>query len=246
MDQNLSILPIAICKVNLLLEASSTSCEQVRNPIGVEDGLELLPYFEDVRFIAISGKRKSGKDYFANLLCKEIINRLGKTAAIIHISEPIKRAFAEKQNLDFTKLMSSSEYKEKFRRIMVRWGEVERRKDPTIFCRKALEYLMQDSPFKPTYLIIADCRRPSDLTFFSSFNTEIPLLHLRISASPTTRRSRGWIFFRGIDDAETECALDDTPFDILVINESERTFKLSMNVVIRAISGKPLRRIMTI
>ncbi|VDO04215.1 unnamed protein product [Rodentolepis nana] len=246
MDQNLNTSSMRDHEVNLFSGAFSTSCERVPNSNEVENSQELVSYFEDVCFIAISGKRKSGKDYFANLLRKEIMNRLGKTAAIIHISEPIKRAFAEEQNLDLEKLMSSSEYKEKFRRTMVHWGEVERRKDPTVFCRKSLEYLMQDSPFKPIYLIIADCRRPSDLTFFSSFNREIPLLHLRISASPTTRRSRGWIFFRGIDDAETECALDDAPFDILVINESERTLKLSMNMVIRAISGKPLRRIMTL
>ncbi|KAM3177397.1 hypothetical protein ACTXT7_004657 [Hymenolepis weldensis] len=224
----------------------STSCDRISNPGEVEGSPELFMYFKNVRFIGISGKRKCGKDYFADHLRKEIMDRLGKTAAIIHISEPIKRAFAEKQNLDLEELMSSSEYKEKFRRHMVRWGEAQRRKDPTVFCRKALEYLVQDSLFKPTYVIIADCRRPSDLEFFSSFNGEIPLLHLRISASPATRRSRGWIFFRGIDDAESECALDETPFDILVINESERTFKLSIDVAIRAISGKPLRRIMTL
>lgn len=142
--------------------------------------------------------------------------------------------------------MSSSTYKEDFRRQMVRWGEALRRKDPTVFCRKALEYLIQDSLFKPAFVIVADCRRPTDLEYFSSLNKDTPLLHLRISASPVTRRTRGWMYTSGIDDAETECALDRAPFDVLVVNESQRTLNLSMVFVRRALSDNPLRKIMTI
>lgn len=194
----------------------------------------------------ISGKRKCGKDYFATILRKDIQERLCQTAAIIHISEPIKRAFAEKHHLDLDKLMSSSGYKESFRRHMVRWSESERRKDSTIFCRRALEYLMQESVSKPAFVIVADCRRPSDVEYFSSLNKELPPLHLRIMASPATRRARGWIFSSGIDDADTECALDDVPFDVLVVNESERTLNLSMTLVRRALSGSPFRKMMTL
>ncbi|KAM7535832.1 hypothetical protein Aperf_G00000097728 [Anoplocephala perfoliata] len=228
------------------LSTVSTSCDRISSPNGVERTSEFALYFKDVRFIAISGKRKCGKDYFADVLRAEIMDRLGQTATIIHISEPIKRVFAEMHNLDLDKLMSSSQYKESFRRHMVRWGEAERRKNPTIFCRKALEYLMRDSPLKPSFVIIADCRRPTDLEFFSGLNQQFLLLHFRIIASPAARCSRGWIYSSGIDDAETECALDKTPFDVLVVNESERTLNLSMVVVRRAISGKPLRKIMTL
>lgn len=241
-----SLTPNDLSAYSVSLSTASTSCDQISNPNEVELDTELALYFKEIRFIAISGKRKCGKDYFADLLRNEIMDRLGQTATIIHISEPIKRAFAEMHNLDLDELMSSSQYKERFRRHMVRWGEAERQKDPAIFCRKALEYLMQDSPFKPSFIIIADCRRPTDLEFFSCFNQEFPLLHLRIIASPAIRSSRGWIYSSGIDDAETECALDKTPFDILVVNESERTLSLSMVIVRRAISNRPLRKSMTI
>ncbi|KAH9284711.1 putative phosphomevalonate kinase [Echinococcus granulosus] len=225
---------------------SSTSWDQLSSPSGDEVKEDFISYWEDVRFIAISGKRKCGKDYVATFLHNEIQERLGQTAAIIHISEPIKRAFAEEYHLELQELMSSSAYKEHFRRHMVRWGEALRRKDTTIFCRKALEYLIQDSPFKPAFVIVADCRRPTDLEYFSSLNKDTPLLHLRILASPVTRGARGWIYNSGIDDAETECALDRTPFDVLVINESQRTLTLSMAVVRRALSDNPPRKMMTI
>ncbi|VDM23768.1 unnamed protein product, partial [Hydatigera taeniaeformis] len=207
---------------------------------------DFASYWEDVRFIAISGKRKCGKDYFATILRNEVQERLGQTASIIHISGPIKRAFAEEHHLELQELMSSSAYKEDFRRQMVRWGEALRRKDPTVFCRKSLEYLIKDSFFKPAFVIVADCRRPTDLEYFSSLNRDFPLLHLRVSASPVTRRARGWIYTSGIDDAETECALDKAPFDVLVVNESQRTLNLSMALVRRALSDNPLRKMMTI
>ncbi len=202
--------------------------------------------WEDVKFIAISGKRKCGKDFFAELLQTELQQKFGRTAVVIHISEPIKRAYAEKHDLNLTKLMSSSAYKEKYRRHMVRWGEKKRRQDPTIFCRKALQYLAEDYPFKPSVVIVADCRRPSDLAYFSSLSTANPMIHVRISASIETRRSRGWMYNLGIDDAETECALDDSPFDVLVVNESDRTLELSMKSVRRALSDHPVRKFATL
>ncbi|KAL5966426.1 Phosphomevalonate kinase [Taenia solium] len=226
--------------------SSSTSWDQFSSPIEVEDSEDFASYWEAVRFIAISGKRKCGKDYFATFLRNEIQEKLGQTAAIIHISGPIKRAFAEEHHLELQKLMSSSAYKEDFRRQMVRWGEVLRRKDPTVFCRKALEYLIQDSLVKPAFVIVADCRRPTDLEYFSSLSKDTPLLHLRILASPVTRRARGWIYTSGIDDAETECALDGAPFDVLVVNESQRTLNSSMLFVRRALSDNPIRKMMTV
>ncbi|KAL5108767.1 Phosphomevalonate kinase [Taenia crassiceps] len=225
---------------------TSTSWDQFSSPIEAEVSEGFASYWEAVRFIAISGKRKCGKDYFATFLRNEIQERLGQTAAIIHISGPIKRAFAEEHHLELQELMSSSAYKENFRRQMVRWGESLRRKDPTVFCRKALEYLMQDSLFKPAFVIVADCRRPTDLEYFSSLSKGTPILHLRILASPITRRARGWIYTSGIDDAETECALDRAPFDVLVVNESQRTLNLSMVFVRRALSDNPLRKMLTI
>lgn len=171
---------------------------------------------------------------------------MGCSAAIIHISEPIKRAYSEKLNLELETLMSSSSYKEKYRRQMVSWGERMRHQDPTIFCRKALEYLAQDSPLKPSIVIVADCRRPSDLQFFGSLNHADPMIHVRMYASPRTRVSRGWLYCVGIDDAETECGLDNSPFDVLVVNESERTLQLSMKMVRRALSCHPLKKFATL
>ncbi|VDD83313.1 unnamed protein product [Mesocestoides corti] len=237
-----------ICNSQMACSASSvSSSDQTKSSQNEIENIDsLVSKWDDVRFIAISGKRKSGKDYFAKVLHDEIQEKLRLTAVIVHISEPIKRAFAEEHNLDLSELMSSSSYKERYRRQMVRWGEKLRRSDATVFCRKALQYLDEDYPVKPSVVIIADCRRPSDLEYFSSLNKSTPLLHLRVVASPATRKARGWTYSSGIDNAETECALDTASFDVLVVNESKRTLDLSLKLVKRALNGNHLRKAATI
>jgi phosphomevalonate kinase len=60
-------------------------------------------------------------------------------------------------------------------------------------------------------LIVTDCRRPTDLDYFRAHQTlaHHHVIFIRVNASRTARESRGYRFAAGIDDAETECALDE-------------------------------------
>lgn len=166
--------------------------------------------------VLLSGKRKSGKDFVADRL-KCDLQAAGLTVAIVRISEPLKREYARLNELNLDELLSSSEYKEKFRSDMVEWGEQIRNRDPGYFCRLAVQGDNQSNQI----CIVSDCRRPSDLKYFINCHSsdETTLMKIRINSDDISRINRGWKFVNGIDDAETECALDDeTGWDVVLIN----------------------------
>ena len=75
--------------------------------------------------LLFSGKRKSGKDYITdNLLVNIKITsleystdclqaRIGTCGVIIRLSGPLKECYASDHGLDFEKMLSASDYKEK-------------------------------------------------------------------------------------------------------------------------------------
>jgi len=153
------------------------------------------------RVVVFSGKRKSGKDFVTELLLK----RIGEDkCSILRLSEPLKRAYAEQHSLDLQKLLGASEYKEKYRGDMIRWGEEQRDEDSAYFCR-----LTSTGPGSEKDIwLISDARRMSDLSFFQTeYNKQ--LLSVRVEADECIRKARGWEFTAGIDDAESECGLDE-------------------------------------
>jgi len=106
--------------------------------------------------------------------------------------------------------MDSSSYKETFRKDMILWGEEKRMQDPGYFCQLATAGVS-----KPVWLV-CDARRPTDMEYFKSLYS---CKTVRIVASEDVRRGRGWEFVKGVDDAASECALDDYPCNLTVINE---------------------------
>uniref|UniRef100_A0A915KB22 Phosphomevalonate kinase n=1 Tax=Romanomermis culicivorax TaxID=13658 RepID=A0A915KB22_ROMCU len=170
--------------------------------------------------ILMSGKRKSGKDFVAEKLCRELSGRNIKVSKI-HLSEPLKRQYAALHNLDAENLLTSGEYKENYRREMVIWGENIRRRDPSYFCRAAVDqccdWVISDVK------IVCDCRRPSDIAYFeSNFSSKNHrVLKLRIESDKKTRTSRGWTFTPEIDDSATEISLDNgVSWDFILNNNN--------------------------
>jgi len=154
--------------------------------------------------LVFSGKRKSGKDFTAERL-KYILEakKLAGACALIRLSEPLKEKYAKDHGLSFEALLTDSPYKEDYRRDMVKWGESERVKDPNVFCNLAI-----NNRTEPIW-IITDARRPTDIQFFQqNFSEKSLCLLVRIQATSTAREKRGWKFMSGVDDAESECALD--------------------------------------
>ncbi|KAF7460649.1 phosphomevalonate kinase [Marmota monax] len=162
--------------------------------------------------LLFSGKRKSGKDFVTEALQ----SRLGADiCAILRLSGPLKEQYAQEHGLDFQRLLDASTYKEAYRRDMIRWGEEKRRADPGFFCRKIVEGVSQ-----PIWLV-SDTRRVSDIQWFrEAYGAAMQTV--RVFASEQSRQQRGWVFTPGVDDAESECDLDDFgDFDWVIENHGD-------------------------
>ncbi|XP_013775438.1 phosphomevalonate kinase-like [Limulus polyphemus] len=174
-----------------------------------------IPAYNPVLILVLSGKRKSGKDFVAELL-KE---RMGiQKSVIIRLSGPLKEQYAKEHQLDYSRLLDATEYKEFYRTDMILWGEEIRRKNPGYFCYHAL--LQQNADKKPVW-IVSDARRKTDITFFRT-NYPCATKTVRVSATLETRKSRGWVFTPGVDDVESECGLDDVQdWDFVIKNDGD-------------------------
>ncbi|XP_055713057.1 phosphomevalonate kinase isoform X2 [Phlebotomus papatasi] len=160
--------------------------------------------------LLFSGKRKSGKDF----LTENLLKILGtEKCEIVRISEPIKSFWAKDKNLNLKELLSDGPYKELHRKEMIVWSEEQRAKDYGIFCRKAMQQVT-----KPI-CIVSDIRRKTDILWFQE-NYPSQMLRVRVECSDSTRTSRGWKFQSGIDDAESECDLDNySKWDHIINND---------------------------
>ncbi|XP_060613894.1 phosphomevalonate kinase [Anolis sagrei] len=162
--------------------------------------------------LLFSGKRKSGKDFVA----EEIQSRLGPdVCAILRLSGPLKEQYAKEHGLDFQRLLDATDYKETYRQDMIRWGEERRRTDPGFFCR-----IVVGEATQPIW-VVSDTRRLSDVEWFRDVYGDLVQV-VRVVATEETRRRRDWVFVPGIDDAESECGLDQgLTFDWVLSNEGD-------------------------
>ncbi|XP_050500651.1 phosphomevalonate kinase [Diabrotica virgifera virgifera] len=177
--------------------------------------------------LVFSGKRKSGKDY----LCEKLKHMLGEDrCCLLRISEPLKRVYARDHNLDLEELLSDGPYKEIHRHNMIKWSEEIRETDPGIFCKAACEKA-SDAPI----WIVCDIRRKTDIKWFKETYGQL-VKSIRISADIEVRKNRGWIFTKDVDDAPSECNLDDFEhWDLQVSNnsseDSQNTLKKILELV---------------
>ncbi|CAI4222829.1 unnamed protein product [Auanema sp. JU1783] len=175
----------------------------------------------------ISGKRKCGKDFCCSILYEILKNSYN--VKIVGVSYSLKHQYAKQFGLSYEQLLTEGSYKEQYRENMIVWGEELREKDPSVFCREAVRMAGECD-----ILIVSDCRRISDLDYFQS---QFPNDHttIRISASIPIREKRGYKFKAGVDDALSECGLDDYDFKYYFENESTeeyaRTFFSSVEAV---------------
>merc|ERR1712038_1604551 len=105
--------------------------------------------------LLFSGKRKSGKDYITDLLKEKI----AEEAVIIRLSGPLKECYAKDHGLDFEKMLSASDYKEKYRLDMINWSTKIRIEDYTYFCKAAVTKYQAE---RFAVWIVSDCRREAD------------------------------------------------------------------------------------
>lgn len=175
-----------------------------------------------------SGKRKSGKDFITDNLYKRIEDK----SVIIKISGPIKQHWAKSQGLDFDQLVGDGPYKEKYRQMMTKWGEDVRKKDYGYFCRAAID--MYRAYSKPIW-IVSDIRRKTDIQWFRENFPDV-CITVRIVSTDSIRAQRGWVFASGVDNAETECDLDDVKKWNLEIQNNGEDMEAILQRLINCIS----------
>ncbi|PBC31425.1 Phosphomevalonate kinase [Apis cerana cerana] len=153
--------------------------------------------------LLFSGKRKCGKDYITN----NLYERIGSdNSVIIKISAPIKSHWAKSHGLNIDQLMGDGKYKENYRLEMAKWGENIRN---------------TDQAYDKSIWIVSDIRRKTDIQWFTENFKDI-CKTIRIESDDSIRIERGWTFVTGIDDAETECDLDDVnTWDLKVTNNTK-------------------------
>ncbi|XP_030320958.1 phosphomevalonate kinase [Calypte anna] len=180
--------------------------------------------------LVLSGKRKCGKDFVA----EELRGRLGPdVCTVLRLSGPLKEQYAKEHSLDFQRLLDASAYKEKFRQDMIRWGEEKRRADPGFFCRAAVEGATQ-----PVW-VVSDARRLSDVEWFRDVYGDA-VQTVRVVASEETRKRRDWVFVPGVDDAESECGLDQgVAFDWVITNDGdELSLDEQLETLLQSLRGR--------
>ena len=70
--------------------------------------------------LILSGKRKTGKDYVFDKLYERLQANGRYNINKITLSAILKETYAQENNLDFNEMMSSSDYKEKYRLEMIK------------------------------------------------------------------------------------------------------------------------------
>ena len=107
-----------------------------------------------------------------------------------------------------------------------------RNKDFGYFCRAALEMYQAENY---EIWIVSDCRRKTDFTFFRECFPSL-CQTVRITASEETRISRGYQFQDGVDNAESECGLDDVGhFDHVIHNDGNTPAEILLQDIIQAV-----------
>ncbi|CAH1109843.1 unnamed protein product [Psylliodes chrysocephalus] len=174
--------------------------------------------------LLFSGKRKSGKDY----ICGKLQSILGnEKSTIIRISEPLKGIYAKYHNLDLKELLSDGPYKEIYRSEMIKWSEEERNKNLGIFCKAACD----SAPITQIW-IVSDIRRKTDIEWFKNTYGDL-VKTIKITANIQIREKRGLVFTEGVDDAPSECDLDDfNQWDLIISNNNSEESEEALNTVL--------------
>ncbi|NWQ98007.1 PMVK kinase, partial [Burhinus bistriatus] len=162
----------------------------------------------------------------------------------------------QEHGLDFQRLLDASAYKETYRQDMIRWGEEKRRTDPGFFCRTAVEGAAQPvwvsggsvrgahgargaGADRAPVQVVSDTRRLSDVEWFRDVYGDL-VQTVRVVATEETRKRRSWIFVAGVDDAESECGLDQgVTFDWVITNDGdERSLDEQLEPLLQSLRGR--------
>lgn len=184
--------------------------------------------------VAISGKRKTGKDFFYDLLMERLESRAAEVETR-RFATPIKAHIARKCGLELAALETPGSFKEKFRAMFYEYDLAERAKDPFVFAREVLQDVRRP------ILVISDLRQIGDYDYLQKYYSDLLIL-IRLDANEALRTSRGYSFTAGIDDCAVECDLDpdriQVPWTLHFENDGDDSKWLArLDAVINAIDS---------
>ncbi|CAK9301721.1 unnamed protein product [Gordionus sp. m RMFG-2023] len=176
---------------------------------------------------------------------------------IMHLSAPLKFRYAKLKGICFHKLLDSSEFKEKYRKEMIFYGQLLRISDPHIFCKDAIEKnyeVMENLHLNHSektisntsfpIWIISDVRYKSDLKFFTEKILLRKSIKVLIKAGSASRLKRGWIFTPGVDDNRSECDLDSIKdWDVKVDNDDDKSLNEGLDRLFNVIDKMLIQNI---
>ncbi|XP_064494629.1 pre-B-cell leukemia transcription factor-interacting protein 1-like isoform X2 [Pseudopipra pipra] len=184
------------------------------------DRLRFVDFVDDVEELLEEvawqeGGDKKAADGFEEYMLRHYSGLGPDVCTILRLSGPLKEQYAKEHGLNFQRLLDASAYKETFRQDMIHWGEEKRRADPGFFCRAAVEGAVH-----PVW-VVSDTRRLSDVEWFRDVYGDV-VQTVRVVATEETRKRRNWVFVTGVDDAESECGLDQgVAFDWVITNDGD-------------------------
>ena len=125
LDQDLDDDPLLLTSSNTVVDAEYKikKLEQIEMEIKKETKSEPeTTTIEPNLILLFSGKRKSGKDF----ICQKLVESLKAhsssfSISLVTLSAPLKKIYAAEHNLDYEKLLDSSDYKEKYRLDMIKY-----------------------------------------------------------------------------------------------------------------------------
>jgi len=159
----------------------------------------------DTTIVALCGKRSTGKDTLAVILT-DLLMESGKRIGIESLARHFKKIFAERNHLDFQRLIEDRAYKEQHRKQMNSAFALFHAAEPELCCQEAIR---SASAKQVDILIITDVRLKNDLRWLQAACPRVISVHL--TASDQVKASFGWIYDAEVDRHWTEVDLDDQP-----------------------------------
>lgn len=162
--------------------------------------------------LLVSGKSKSGKDYFCSLL-REIDRENGNKLDFhrIALADQLKAFTAKALNIEESELHDPTK-KEKWRPYLIFGGMLGRMISPSTWCT----FINGSEEYKTRNLIIPDVRFINEVQWFKTSYIHKPAFLVRIHADEDTRLFRG--ANKGVFDDITETELDNVTYDFVLDN----------------------------
>jgi phosphomevalonate kinase len=155
--------------------------------------------------VLISGRRGSGKDYFAEHLQKLLAPGCERRA----FADAVKVKAAEQLRLDYKRLMEDRDYKEAHRAQLIEFAESKKMWLGNDYWAQQLLV----APIAADYLVVSDWRFEAEYEAIKN-TAGVRVVTVRIEVPLKTWMARGFHYNAAVDEHPSETELDDFEVDV--------------------------------